>query len=66
VTDATYDRELDFESRCDELVKRVDAGQTPTQLEISRALALPLSYVAAAIAISTIEFVKSNSRRLRN
>jgi hypothetical protein len=64
VTDTdTYDRELEFEARCDELTKRIDAGQIPTQLEISRALKLPLGYVAAAVAIATLEVVKSNSRR---
>ena len=55
---------LSFEDRCDVLMKRIDAGRgVPTQLEISRTLELPLSYVEAAVAISVIEFIRHNSWR---
>jgi hypothetical protein len=64
VTDV-YDQQISFEEKCDALQAQIDKGDVPSPLALARALELPLSYVQAAIAISTLEFVRHNTRRKR-
>jgi hypothetical protein len=66
VTDTTYDRQVSFEEKCDALQAQIDKGDVPSPLTLARTLELPLSYVSAAIATSTIEFVRRNSWRRKH
>ena len=61
-----YDRQLSFEERCDELAKRIDAGEVPSTLQLARALDLPLSYVNSAVALATIEFFRGRGPNVQS
>jgi hypothetical protein len=48
----------DFDEKCAALTKRIDAGEIPSTLQLARALDLPHGYVAAALALAAIEFLR--------